>query len=84
MVQYNYISAQERDDAGTSGVMMGGGNNYITGLFQLLPGIYFDWKLSWLSRVPTHFWQVIMASDCGHGFNKLGIYLVFGECVVLL
>ena len=79
MVQYNYISAQERDDAGTSG-----GNKYSTGLFQLLPGFFFDWKLSWLSRVPTHFWQVILASDCGHGFNKLGIYLVFGECVVLL
>ena len=36
MVHYIYISAQERDDAGTAGVLMGGGNNYSSGLFQLL------------------------------------------------
>ena len=73
MVHYIYISAQERDDAGTAGVLMGGGNNYSSGLFQLLPGVYCDWKLSWLSRVPTHVWQVILVSDYGHGCTRLGI-----------
>ena len=67
MVQYIYISAQERDDAGTAGVLMGGGNNYSSGLFQLLPGVYCDWKLCWLSRMPTYVWQVIMVSDYGQG-----------------
>ena len=49
---------------------MGGGNNYSSGLFQLLPGVYCDWKLCWLSRVPTHVWQVILVSDYGHGCNQ--------------
>ena len=74
MVYYIYISAQERDDAGTAGVLMGGGNNYISGLFQLLPWVYWAWKLSCLSRVPTHVWQVLYQAS----------YLAFGECVVLL
>ena len=65
--------AQEEDDEGTAGVLMGGGNNYSSGLFQLLPGVYWDWKLSLLSRMPTYVWQVIVVSDYGHG-----------ECVVLL
>ena len=52
---------------------MGGGNNYSSGLFQLLPGVYCDWKLSWLSRVPTHVWQVILVSDYGHSCSMLGI-----------
>ena len=39
MIQYIYMSAQEEDDAGTAGVLMGGGNNYSSGLFQLLPGV---------------------------------------------
>ena len=51
MVQYKYMSAMERDDVGTAGVLMGGGNNYSSGLFHLLAGVYCDWKLSWL-RVP--------------------------------
>ena len=73
MVQYIYISAQERDGAGTAGVLMGGGDNYSSGLFQLLHGVYCDWKLSWLSRVPTHVWQVILVSDFGPGCTRLGI-----------
>ena len=40
------------------------------GLFQLLPGVYWEWKLSLLSRVPTHVWQVIVVSDYGHGCNQ--------------
>ena len=69
-LQYFYIFAQEKDDAGTAGVLMGGGNNYSSGLFQLLPGVYWDWKLSFFSRMPTHFWQVIVVSDYGHSCNK--------------
>ena len=30
------MSAQEEDDAGTAWVLMGGDNNYSSGLFQLL------------------------------------------------
>ena len=74
MVQYIYISAQERDAAGTSGVLMGGCNNYSSsGLVQLLHWVYCDRKMSWLSRVPTHIWQVILVSDCSHGYTRLGI-----------
>ena len=58
MVQYIYISAQERDDAGTAGVLMGGGNSYSSGPFQLLSGGYCDGKLSL---------QVKVASDNGQG-----------------
>ena len=54
MVQYIYIYSQESDGARTAGVLLGGGNNYSSGLFQLLPGVYCDWKLSWLSRMSTH------------------------------
>ena len=39
MVKYIYMSAQEEYDAGTAGVLMGGGNNYSSGLFQLLPRV---------------------------------------------
>ena len=41
MVQYIYMFAQEENDAGTLGVLMGGGNNFSSGLFQLLPGVYW-------------------------------------------
>ena len=83
MLQYIYMSAQEEDDVGISGLLMGGGNNYSSGLFQLLPGVFWERKLSFLSRVPTHVWQVIVVSDNDHGFNK-AIDLAYGECVVLL
>ena len=83
MIQYIYISAQEWDDAGTAGVLMGGGNNYRSGLIQLLPGVYWDWKVSLLSRMPTHNWQVIVVSEYGHGCNKASD-LAFGEFVFLL
>ena len=73
MVQYIYMFAQEEDDAGTAGVLMGGGNNYSSDLFQLLPWVYCDWKLCWLSRMPTYVWQVILVSDYGHGCTRLGI-----------
>ena len=36
MVEYIYMSAQEEDDAGIAGVLMGGSNIYSSGLFQLL------------------------------------------------
>ena len=42
MVHYIYISAQERDDAGIAGALMGGGNSYSSGPFQLLSGGYCD------------------------------------------
>ena len=83
MVQYIYMFAQEKDDAGTAGVLMGGGNNYSSGLFQLLPGVCWECKLSLLSRMPTHVWQVIVVSDYDHGCNKASD-LAFGEFVVLL
>ena len=48
-------------------LLMGGGNNYSSGLFQLLPGVYCDWKLSWLLECQHMFgnwyWSVILASD---------------------
>ena len=62
MVEYIYIFAQERDDAGTAGVLMDAGNNYNSGMFKFMPGFYCDWMLSWLSRVTTHFWQVILVT----------------------
>ena len=83
MVQYIYISAQERDDAGIAGVLMGGGNSYSSGPFQLWSGSYCDGKLSLLSTKPTHFWQVIVTIDNGLGYNKAS-ELAFGECGVLL
>ena len=67
MVQYIFISAQERDDAGIAGVLMCAGNSYSSGPFQLLSGGYCDGKLSLLSRTPTHVWLVIVASDNGQG-----------------
>ena len=56
------MCAQEEDDAGTAGVLMGGGNSYSSGLFQLLPVVYWEWKLSLLSRVLT----LVMASEYGY------------------
>ena len=55
MVQYIYMFAQEDDDAGTAGVLMGGGINYSSGLFELLPGVCRECKLSLLSRMPNMF-----------------------------
>ena len=81
--KYIYIFAKEEDNAGTAVVLMGGGNNYHSGLFQLLFGVYCDWKLSWLSRIPTHFWQIIVLSEYGHCCNKASD-LAFGECRVIL
>ena len=56
---------------------MGGGNNSSSGLCQLLPGVYGDWKLSWLSRVPTHVWQVILVSDYDHGCTRPFVNVLF-------
>ena len=42
LVKYIYMSAQEEDNAGTAGVLMGGGNNYSSGLFQLLSGVFWE------------------------------------------
>ena len=83
MVQYIYMFAQEEDDAGTAGVLIGGGYSYRSVLLQLLSGVYCDWKLSFLSGRPTHVWQVIVVSDYGHCCNK-ACDLAFGECGVLL
>ena len=83
MVQYIYMSGQEEDDEGTERVLMGGGNNYSSGLFQLLPGVFLEWKLRLLSKVPTHVWQVMVVSDYGHGCNQASD-LASGECAVLL
>ena len=72
--------SQEEEDAGTAGVLMGGG---CSGLFQLLPGVCWDWKVCLLSRMITHVWQEKVVSDYGHGCNKASD-LAFGVCVVLL
>ena len=53
MVQYIFISAQKRDDAGIAGALMGGGNSYSSGPFHFWSGGYCDGKLSFLSIRPT-------------------------------
>ena len=83
MVQFIYMSAQEDNDAGTTGVLTGEGNNYSSGRFQLLPGVYWEWKLSSLLRVPKHVWQVIVFAVYGHSCNQASD-LAYVECVVLL
>ena len=48
------------------GLLMGGGNNYSSGRFQLLPRVYWTWKLSWLQECQHMFgkwyWSAIMAT----------------------
>ena len=71
MVQYIYISAQERDDAGTAGVLMGGGNNYSSGLFQLLPRVISvsDYGHSCTRLVILPLVNVLLFCDIGIDFS---------------
>ena len=58
---------------------MGGGNNNSSGMFQFLPWVYWVWKLTLLSRMPTHVWQGVVVSEYGHGCYKTSD-IDSGEC----